>query len=500
MGCVVLITAFWSVLSHFKSETRRLAVLEAQATARNASVIFGERVGATIATVDGLMRVTARDLINNPAGTTLKDLVAENGFAAKDLVLLSLTDQTGRMRETDRGPAEPISLADREHIRVHLDHPVTKEGRDLYIGKPVLGRVSKKWSIQLTRAVTNADGSLYGILVASLDPYYFEKFWQKLELSSTDRITLVGLDGVVRMQSEDVEAALSAGATRRDIVERSGAAPSGLASEVDAQGTRYVAFDFKLPDFPLIVSTRISEAAVLAAADASTDFLTGIGVLMAVVISGLGAGLAVAVEGLRKRREEAQQLAADLERQVERRTKELAEAVQTLKTISTTDSLTRMPNRRAFDSRLKRQIANLSRYGTPFALILFDVDHFKSFNDTFGHSVGDTVLIGIGRRLRSIVREDDLAARVGGEEFGIILPQTDARDALAFAERLRLSFARRPIAGHPITVTVGVTQARAGDSAATIYRRADTALYSGKKSGRNLVVSGEDGTEEVAEA
>ncbi len=493
-----LIAAFTILIGFTISRITMAAEAEARDKARSATIIFGERVAATIATIDSLLKVTARDLVQNPEGTSLASLVRENGFAARDLVLLTLVGADGRVRETEQGPAEPVSLVDREHIRVHLDRLLPASAGGLFIGKPVLGRVSKKWSVQITRAVKEKDGSLAGVLVASLDPAYLAKLWDRLGLSAEDEIALTGMDGVVRMTSQNVEAVLAEGQTRPSLAARAAEFPEGWIEGDAENGHGYFSYYLRLAEYPLVVSTRISKSAAFEEITAGVGMMIMVGLLVCAAIAVMGFILASATNRLAASKAEAEALAGTLEKEVRKRTAALERANADLRTISMTDGLTGLPNRRAFDGRMKARIAAHARYGSPFVLLLIDVDHFKAINDTHGHGTGDKVLIGIGRLLRREVRETDFAFRVGGEEFAVILTETTEEEALRLAERLRARVAARRIAGQRISITIGVAEVRPADDSSHVYQRADRALYAGKHDGRNRVMRSE-ATEPVAE-
>ncbi len=165
--------------------------------------------------------------------------------------------------------------------------------------------------------------------------------------------------------------------------------------------------------------------------------------------------------------------------------------------IATTDALTRLPNRRHFFETLDREIARSLHRGHPLSLILCDIDIFKNVNDTYGHDIGDDVLRQFARVLRRGVRAEDFPVRYGGEEFGVLMPETGMRDALQTAERLRLHVekARFDIGKGEngtvalnLTASFGVQQfAGAHDSASAFFSRADSALYEAKTGGRNRV-------------
>ena len=156
--------------------------------------------------------------------------------------------------------------------------------------------------------------------------------------------------------------------------------------------------------------------------------------------------------------------------------------------MANTDPLTRLSNRRAFDHRLQVELALVARRSTPLSLLMLDVDHFKQINDTFGHDAGDKVLEAIARTLSSNARVIDIVARVGGEEFAVILPNTDAQNAQQVAERMRLAVAQSSELVQPTTVSIGAATLQGDEDALSLYSRADAAMYTAKKSGRNCVV------------
>ncbi len=156
-----------------------------------------------------------------------------------------------------------------------------------------------------------------------------------------------------------------------------------------------------------------------------------------------------------------------------------------------TDPLTGLPNRRGFDRRLVECTHRANRTRLPVSLIILDVDRFKSINDRFGHQTGDQVLKRIGVKLAEQIREQDTAARFGGEEFCILLPDTDRNGAQMFAEGLRTALELQEYPDLPlqkaITASFGVAERQAGQSFEELYAAADRALYQAKNAGRNCV-------------
>jgi diguanylate cyclase (GGDEF)-like protein len=164
--------------------------------------------------------------------------------------------------------------------------------------------------------------------------------------------------------------------------------------------------------------------------------------------------------------------------------------VTRLAELARTDPLTGLPNRRAYDDLLGIEMARSDRTGRPFALAIGDIDHFKSVNDRFGHPTGDTVHRQVADRLRTTERRVDVAARLGGEEFALILPDTDIHGALAAVERIRHAVADGLIdVPMYVTMSFGIACYPCdGPDAATLFRAADRALLAAKAAGRNRTV------------
>ena len=160
------------------------------------------------------------------------------------------------------------------------------------------------------------------------------------------------------------------------------------------------------------------------------------------------------------------------------------------------DPLTKIFNRKCFDESLVKAIAEAGTTGDPLCLVMVDIDHFKTFNDTFGHQTGDQVLRLVAMTLKSNTKGRDIAARYGGEEFAAILPSTDLPNAVLLCENIRKAIHAKELLKRStneklgrITASFGVARLRSTDTAASLIERADRCLYAAKHAGRNRVVS-----------
>ena len=192
-----------------------------------------------------------------------------------------------------------------------------------------------------------------------------------------------------------------------------------------------------------------------------------------VAVGTVAAVLALALALLRSRRQLA--LARDEARQNRR--------------LADLDGLTGLHNRRYFHEQLAREVARAPRYGRELALVVFDLDDFKSINDRIGHLAGDAVLAETAERTRGVVRSADIACRVGGDEFAVLLPEASGQEAELLCGRLHEAVSSTPVAEAGIvSVSAGIAELQADDDPNTFFERADQALYRAKEGGKGQVV------------
>ncbi|MDX2500037.1 MAG: diguanylate cyclase [Deltaproteobacteria bacterium] len=173
-------------------------------------------------------------------------------------------------------------------------------------------------------------------------------------------------------------------------------------------------------------------------------------------------------------------------------TNERIRMMEKLQKLAVTDGLTKLYNSRSFYSQLETEVDRFNRYKHPLALLLLDLDHFKDYNDTYGHLEGDKVLVRFSQIIKTCLRANDTAYRYGGEEFTVILPETGGDEAGPVAQRIRVALETErfsPINGKEvkITISIGVTEYQTKEELSTFIQRADRAMYRSKQKGRNLV-------------
>src|SRR5499433_2488522 len=213
-------------------------------------------------------------------------------------------------------------------------------------------------------------------------------------------------------------------------------------------------------------------------------------------------GLRAIVESLVSSTHEIEQTNFTLEERLQASKQEISQLQEHLEAVrneSLTDPLTGLSNRKFFDQMLERAIAETKPNDEPLSLLLTDIDHFKKFNDTYGHLTGDQVLRLVAQAVKQNVKGQDIAARYGGEEFAIILPKTPLQQALTVADHIRRAVACKELIKRStgenlgrVTVSVGVAMLHKADAANALTARAETCLSRAKRKGRNLVVSETD--------
>ncbi|MCJ2120046.1 sensor domain-containing diguanylate cyclase [Methylobacterium sp. J-001] len=399
----------------------------------------------------------------------LRQLVLfDRAATAQDMGVMLVFDENGdSIIDASAVPARKINNADRPYFQAHK----AQADLGLYIGEPMVSRLTGTRTLAFSRRINKPDGSFGGVVLGTLKLSYFTRLFSQIDLGRDGGINLYLRDGTRVMRHPYSEADIGVNIAGAPTFKGFLRQHNGSFVETSARDgiERHYTFT-RIGDLPLILNVALSTDEI--EADWRVKALT-IGVIV-LILCGLTIALSL-LFGRELRRREAMQ--AELER------------------LSLTDALTGLPNRRAFDDAFARASGGARRSGKPLSLLIVDADHFKRFNDRYGHQVGDQVLQGLARCLSaSVHRPHDLVGRVGGEEFAILLPDTDQAGALRIAEKVHaevstLSIGSAGIGAGAVTVSIGLAAAVQNGAEVTeltdLYRRADGALYEAKAGGRN---------------
>lgn len=393
-------------------------------------------------------------------------------------------DQDGRWVVNSKPQLDhSLNNADRDYFIYHRDHA----GAGPYVGLPIKSRSSGKWIATISRRISNADGSFGGVMLATIEMAYFQRFYDRFNIGKSGAIVLARNSGTMMfrrpLREDSIGKSMTSAAIFRDHAAKTSSGTALIKSSQD--GVERVNGYTHLPTFPLFVVVALSKDEVLAEWRADA-YMHMVGVLL--LVSGL------AYMGQR------------MVRQIDRRALAENEAIQarsqveelnrTLERLAMQDGLTGLANRRHFDGALARELSRAERKGESLSLIMIDVDNFKLYNDMYGHLSGDECLHKIGQAMvASERRPGDLAARYGGEEFVMILPDCDAAGAAAIAEQIRLDVRRQqiPHAANPdgvVTISLGVgcfPRVKRNATISALVGAADQALYRAKAGGRDRV-------------
>lgn len=425
---------------------------------------------------------------------------------------------------TSAAPAAPprtLNIGDRYYFRLAM------ESRKFTIGEYQIGRATRAPGFNLAYPVLGDDGKVRAVIFAgiNLETFVEKDLMPQSPAPSGRVVTLFDRNGVVIAQYPGSRAAVGRKGANPQVNEKMQGLERGLFSAPGLDGSPWIHAVETVgqnPDGipPIRVLVSVPEAVIFAEANRMLIYsAVGIGFvsLLVLLIAWFGADVLVlrrfrqlleVAERLRKGdltaraglgggREELAQLGTAFDAmadQLQTRDLQLQEALKQLNEQAVTDQLTGLPNRRYLWDMLGAELARTRRKRTPLAVLLFDIDYFKQFNDRWGHEAGDLVLKNVAHVIRRVVRGSDIVARHGGEEFVIVLPEADESIAQARAELLRgeIGNLRLTYGGEPlgmITVSVGVVCSRDGsESAEQLVRTADHAMYEAKQAGRNQVV------------
>jgi diguanylate cyclase (GGDEF)-like protein len=391
----------------------------------------------------------------------------------------------GEWQVTSLAGAMRANNADREYFNYHRTH--TERGS--HVGKPVRSRSSGVMVIPVSRRIDRPDGSFGGVVLVTLDLGYFGRFYDRFDIGREGTIVLAMNDGTLIYRRPFSESVVGTDISKGPLFQvLASAGPVGtamLTPKID--GIERLYSYRHLDGYPLLVASAEAKDEILADWW-MTVAKTSCVVAFAVAMLAWGGSRMIRQIRLREKLEDELRQAGDA----------LERHNLSLKTLAESDGLTGLANRRLFGDTLARELARARRSGTPFALILSDVDFFKKYNDRYGHVAGDDCLRKVAAAIASGARRPgDLAARYGGEEFAVILSDTTLEGAMTVAEGIRAAVAelRLEHADSPageVSLSLGVVTGLAAAEADSVWvEAADRLLYEAKAGGRNRVAAGE---------
>lgn len=372
--------------------------------------------------------------------------------------------------------------ADREYFQYHL----ANLDQSAHVGVPVQSRSTRRWIIPVSRRLNHPDGTFAGVVLATIEMDYFRQFHESFDIGKSGTIFLALDNGTLIVRrpfiAEVIGKDISAGPVFMQL-RATGPGTTMLTARLD-QVERLYSYRH-ITHYPLVVAMALSKEDILANWRQEAYRTAAVIIFLIAVLSGIGIRLVRQIS-VRERAEHAVRVAK----------RELEQVNQALEMLSLEDSLTGLGNRRKFDLSLIDECKQGARYQTSLALIMIDVDHFKRYNDLYGHPAGDECLRRVGAAvILARGRASDVATRYGGEEIAVLLAQTTTEGAMAAAERIRhcvealaIAHAGNP-AGH-VTISVGVAALvplNQNEAATRLVAAADRALYAAKAGGRNQV-------------
>jgi diguanylate cyclase (GGDEF)-like protein len=477
---VVAITS-WNALNAHRVELREAEIATvnmARSIAQHADDVFK----ASDITLVGIKERLVKD------GTSPEALQRLHGFAellVEEMPALSaiyVFDKNGDWLVSSRSiTIDPGANANREYFIFHKNHV------DLgpHIGLPQHSRFTHRWVIPISRRLNGPDGEFFGVAVASIELDYFNRFYASFDIGHDGVILLFMNHGIQLTRWPLLQDSIGKDMASGPVISRYASRyESGNATIIaPSDGVeRMVGYDH-LQHFPAIAIAALSKEELLASW--YNDVLVQGAVILVVVsmLAFLGFRL-IGQISLRMHAEEEARHAGEA----------LLTLNRTLEKLALQDGLTGLANRRQFDTVFQNELSRARRSASSLALIMIDVDCFKTYNDIYGHLAGDECLRRIAKViLAAEVRSGDLAARYGGEEFSVLLPSTDVQGAFKVAEEIRTTVRELEIkhdgnAGGIVTISAGVNALAPTDGAdtpSTLIAAADQALYEAKLGGRN---------------
>jgi diguanylate cyclase (GGDEF)-like protein len=459
---VVTVIGFSSICVNVMLDMRHREEELARQTLENLASGIDADIGRNIELYDLSLRAVASTMLMPEIKDVSKEIrhliMFDHAATAKHFGAIQVFDAEGRLT-VDASTLDPApdNRGDEEFFQAHRDDP----DAGLFISRPTLHRGA--YSIVLSRRITGADGSFLGVVAGSIRFSYFHELFGRLRLGPDDIITVLRRDATVIMRRPFDLDVIGRSLGHVPGVIRVLSEPSGSYSGLGALDGVPRLLVWRDGTQPLVVLVGKPWSSILSLWRTEA---TRIGAIMLALISFM---LAVALF---------------LAREIGRR----GRAEDKLEELATTDALTGLKNRRKFDTEIDAEWRRATRQKMPIALLMIDADHFKAYNDTFGHQAGDQMLVGIAICISdSVRRAGDCTARYGGEEFAVLLPGLSPLEALEVAEVIRLKVQQW---SEDTTVSIGVASLTPTPTMEwpVLLEAADKALYAAKANGRNQSV------------
>ncbi len=374
-----------------------------------------------------------------------------------------LIDASGQILIPAADRAKNLSTLTRDYFVAQQDDVSDR----LYLSPVSRGQVTGKHQFRLSRRLLSADGSFTGVVMIPLEPTAFTRHFQRFLSSSDSAVGLLGTnDQMFRARAPEPSEATWQKPIQSPLWSMLEKAPSGeffSSGSIDSIQRR--SFYRTVGEHPLVLITGFTDRDVQRNITRQLLPLYAIGGAILLIIIGLATAITL-IHGQR----------------------------EAMRRLATTDALTGLHNRRHLIDTGTAEFARAARYGHPLALMLLDIDHFKTINDTWGHPTGDRVLVELSQTLRRMLRSQDIVGRFGGEEFLVVLPATELEGAWTLAERIRAQIddviSLNAASGQTIrfNVSIGLAVHTGTDNTfEQLLARADRALYAAKGAGRNRV-------------
>jgi diguanylate cyclase (GGDEF)-like protein len=465
LSFVVTVIGFSAVCVSVMLDMRRGEEELARQTLENLASGIDADIGRNVELYDLSLRAVVNNMVMpeiDQVSKPIRQLILfDHAATAKHFGGIQVFNAEGRLT-IDASTLDPVSedRSDEEFFKVHRDQP----DAGLFVSRPMLHHGS--YAIVLSRRITSDDGRFLGVVAGSIRFSYFHELFGRLNLGPEDTITVLRRDGTVIMRTPFDLDVIGKNLGYLPNVQRVLSEPSGSYTGNATTTHQPRLYIWRDGTRPLVVLVGKPWTDILGLWRIE---VTRIGaVMLALILFVLGVTLFLA-------------------REIGRR----AAAEDKLEELATTDALTGLRNRRKFDAAIEAEWRRAARQKMPLALLMIDADHFKSYNDTFGHQAGDEVLVGIAICISDAVRRaGDCAARYGGEEFAVLLPGLPPADAFEVAEKIRLKVQQWSGDTAITTVSIGVASVVPDDATdwSRLVTAADRALYAAKADGRNRTV------------